>query len=144
LKERQKALCCIQRGAAFLFTVRHDGEPPATDFLIPPGGGIEEGEAPREAATREVREELGWDITDWNYLRAVVDEFTFRGDTCRETGHILVAQVPERAHTPDYAHESNGAKHPLTWLTVDELRTSRLPIYPPGLLEELTRHVGIF
>jgi 8-oxo-dGTP pyrophosphatase MutT (NUDIX family) len=142
VRNRQKALCCIRCADAFLFTVRHDGEPPATTFLIPPGGGIEAGETPREAATREAHEELGCHITAWEELGIRVDEFTYRGERYRESVHIFASDLPAGARIVSHAHESNGEIHPLKWLTPHELHTCRFPIYPPGLPEVLSRYAA--
>ncbi|MDF3139851.1 MULTISPECIES: NUDIX domain-containing protein [unclassified Streptomyces] len=140
MKLRDKALCCLRVADSFLFTVRYDGQPPATTFLIPPGGGIEDGETPREAATREAHEELGCEITAWDDLGITVDEFTFRGEEYRETVHIFAADLPSGARIAACAHESNGETHPLQWLAVSDLQDGGLLIYPPGLPEVLIRY----
>jgi 8-oxo-dGTP pyrophosphatase MutT (NUDIX family) len=50
-------------GALFL----HEGKilivkPSYLDYWLPPGGGVEAGESPRDACIREIREEIGLDI----------------------------------------------------------------------------------
>jgi ADP-ribose pyrophosphatase YjhB (NUDIX family) len=45
-------------GRVLLF--RYDDPPPMGVHWATPGGGIEPGESPREAAARELREETGW------------------------------------------------------------------------------------
>ncbi|MFF4505676.1 NUDIX domain-containing protein [Streptomyces sp. NPDC001401] len=142
MKIRQKAVCCIRRADAFLFTVRHDGEPPETTFFIPPGGMIESGEKPGDAATREAQEELGCHVPAWDSLGVQMDEFTFRGERCRETVHIFAAPLPPDSRIGSHMRESNGDVHPLRWFTTDQLRTCHLPVYPPGLPEVLSRYVA--
>jgi 8-oxo-dGTP pyrophosphatase MutT (NUDIX family) len=58
----------VRRGDEALF-VRHTyGDREAWEF---PGGGIHRAESPVQAATREVREEVGLTITDWTALGVV-------------------------------------------------------------------------
>ena len=53
------AAVCIQQGKVLLAS-RPEGKPPAGwEF---PGGKLEPGETPQDAAVRELREELDWEI----------------------------------------------------------------------------------
>ena len=60
--------CVVREGDEVVF-VRHTyGDRRAWEL---PGGGIRRNEAPREAAAREIREELGVDLADWRPLGTV-------------------------------------------------------------------------
>ena len=66
-----------------------------------PGGGVEEGETPQQAAMREVKEETGLDVECSRFL---FDE-PFDGGICRcflmtlgETRKISLGHDPEEAH----------------------------------------------
>jgi 8-oxo-dGTP diphosphatase len=38
-----------------------------------PGGKVEEGESPEQAIVREVKEELDWDLRDYNLFKTMVE-----------------------------------------------------------------------
>jgi 8-oxo-dGTP pyrophosphatase MutT (NUDIX family) len=57
-----------------------------TPFYRPLGGGVEPGETTRETIQREIREELGLEVTDLHLLGALENLFTCEG----ELGHEIV------------------------------------------------------
>ena len=56
--------CVLTRGHQVLL-VQHTYGTPEWDL---PGGGVKRGEQPSDAARREIREELGLDLSDWTFL----------------------------------------------------------------------------
>ncbi len=62
-----------------------------------PGGKVERGEEPRDAAMREVREEVGIVLDD---VRAIGDYYTTK-QYKRDTVYCFVASVPSRDHLID-------------------------------------------
>jgi 8-oxo-dGTP pyrophosphatase MutT (NUDIX family) len=70
--------CLLTRGDEVLL-VRHTyGDRGAWDL---PGGSIKRGEAPLEAARREIHEELGLEISDWVELGDFFAKYEHRKDT---------------------------------------------------------------
>ena len=78
------------------------GEDPARDvvFYRPLGGGIEFGEHSRDAFIREMREELGAEITDIRYLGLIEGIFTHRG----KRGHEIALLYAARFVDPTIYH----------------------------------------
>ncbi len=66
-----------------------------------PKGHLEEGEAPADAALREVGEETGLDALE---LRAPIEtidwEFRFRGRRIHKTCHFFLIETPDRRTAP--------------------------------------------
>jgi ADP-ribose pyrophosphatase YjhB (NUDIX family) len=77
--------CAIVDGDRILL-VRHTYGSRVWDL---PGGAIKRGEAPVEAAGREVGEELGLEIDDWRPLRTIVGRAGHRRDRL----HCFQAEV---------------------------------------------------
>jgi 8-oxo-dGTP pyrophosphatase MutT (NUDIX family) len=86
--------CVVREGDAVVF-VRHTyGDRRHWEL---PGGGIKRGEAPRAAAAREAREELGLDLADWHTL-GTVKVYGYGRET---TISCFAATSPGRALTVD-------------------------------------------
>ncbi|MEV5274716.1 NUDIX domain-containing protein [Streptomyces werraensis] len=80
-------------GSVFLF--RYDN-PEVGVYWAMPGGGMEPGESPREAAEREVREETGWTdlVIEDGVLCLWEHDFTRAGVPVRRHEHIHLAYAP--------------------------------------------------
>jgi len=112
-------------------------------FYRPLGGGIEFGELSRDALVREIREEIGAEVTDLRYLGTLENLFTFSG----VPGHEIVlvydaafadrtlygqAAIPGREDTLDEGFLA-------VWKHLDEFGPGHPPLYPDGLLDLLRR-----
>jgi mutator protein MutT len=75
--KRNGAKIIISNGKEILF-VRHTY---SRHFWSFPGGGIESGETPEEAAKRELKEELGLSITELTSLGTIFSNGEFKRDT---------------------------------------------------------------
>lgn len=92
---RRTTLCYIERDGAYLMLHRTKKENDANhDKWLGVGGGIEPGETPDEGLLREVREETGFALTDYQ-KRGVID---FVSDCWEnEEMHLYTALSPDGA-----------------------------------------------
>lgn len=109
----------------------------AEEYYALPGGGIEPGETPKVAIIREIKEELGFSVSD--LIQIHQSNSSYRNDyffTCQTTDSIFNVTGPEIK----YLHDLNDLFDP-QWHTTTSFNKS-LPIYPTGskdLLEKFTR-----
>ena len=81
---RPIALCVFRRGDEILVFEGYDKVDEEV-FFRPLGGGIEPGEHSEEAAVREIREELGSEITGLRYWGVTENIYTYNG----RPGHAI-------------------------------------------------------
>ena len=108
-------------------------------FYRPLGGGIEFGERAEDAARRELREEIGAELTDVRLLGTFENLFTFQG----KPGHELI-WLFEARFTDDalYARDvlianEFGSKFEVHWVPVETFLRGEAPLYPDGLISLL-------
>ncbi|PSN10075.1 NUDIX hydrolase [filamentous cyanobacterium CCT1] len=82
---RSISICLLRRGEEILVHESYDSVK-ERGFARPLGGGIDFGETSAEAAIREIKEELGLDITEVKLLGVVENIFIYEG----EPGHEMV------------------------------------------------------
>lgn len=82
---RPISICLLRRGEEILVHESYDSVK-ERGFARPLGGGIDFGETSAEAAIREIKEELGLDITEVKLLGIVENIFVYEG----EPGHEMV------------------------------------------------------
>lgn len=108
-------------------------------FYRPLGGAVEFGERAEDAAAREIREELGAEITDVRPLGVSENIFNFLG----KQGHEIVFSFEARFADPSfyerdvvYAIEGD-VTFEVHWVPLSRFEDDSLPLYPDGLLELL-------
>jgi len=92
-----------------------------------PGGRIEEGEDSQTALLREMREEIGQDITILGMACSIENFFINKGKKNHEIGIYYTIDVPEPWEGSRYIKDGNG-KLEYKWLHIDEL--GKESIYP--------------
>ncbi|MER6347596.1 bifunctional GNAT family N-acetyltransferase/NUDIX hydrolase [Streptomyces sp. NPDC001595] len=121
------------QGAVLLF--RYDNVEVGVHWALP-GGGLEDGEGPREGALRELAEETGWtDLEPGPLLCTWEHDFTHSGVPVRQHEHVYVTRGPRREPAGPQLAAAHAADGILTWRwwTPAELTEERDPVWPPGL-----------
>ncbi len=124
-----------------------EGYDPIRDitFYRPLGGGIEFGEYGHQALAREMREEIGAEITDVRYLGAIESIFTHLG----KQGHEIVLVYEARFIDPAFyqqstlvAAEDDGTPLTVSWKPLADFENGAF-LVPIELLELLrTSHAA--
>jgi ADP-ribose pyrophosphatase YjhB (NUDIX family) len=105
----------------------------------PPGGTIEFGERGSDTVVREIREELGVEISGAAYLGTVENMFTYLGAQGHELVRVYAAHfADQRLYERDHFDciEAHGARFICVWKPIADFRAG-VPLYPEGLLEML-------
>lgn len=133
-------------GRVLLFEDSDPGLPGRPTFWITPGGGIDPGETPAEAAAREVTEETGYVVPDGLLTGPVARRTVVHGYSDKiveQTETFFVARVPEFAvdtagHTVDEVETLVAHR----WWSRDELVRTDATVWPLGLPQLLGAVLG--
>ena len=110
-------------------------------FYRPLGGSIEFGEYGHEALARELREEIGAEITNTRYLG--LRENLFRAPNGERAHEIVLVYEAELADEALYEKdemlvtEDSGTTFMAYWKPLSIFQRGEAPLYPNGLLEML-------
>lgn len=138
---RPIAICVFSHRGRILAAEGYDPVKQET-FYRPLGGSIEFGERAVHTLHRELREEIGVEITDLRYLGVLENIFTYNGGT----GHEIVlvydgafADVSQYACERINGEDDDGNRFAAMWKSLDEFGPGQPPLYPDGLMEMLRR-----
>lgn len=134
---------CVFRDGDRIFVAEGCDPAKGEVFYRPLGGAIKFGERSQEALARELREEIGAEITDLRYLGTLENIFTFNGEPRHEIVLVYDGAFVDRSL---YAREVVQGCEPklqqtfnVVWKPLADLRTNRPPLYPDGLYDLLMR-----
>jgi len=96
-----------------------------------PGGRLEAGESPEQAARREIREETGWEIRELAALATVTHHYT----RYRVTLHGFLAALPSTATEPVVTAASRSA-----WVSLDHIGEYPFPAGHRQMVAALRAH----
>ncbi|BCM92448.1 8-oxo-dGTP diphosphatase [Abditibacteriota bacterium] len=122
----QIALALIVRGDEILITKRPSTADHLPDVWEFPGGKVEEGEAPENAAIREAREEVGLSVEVVRALEPIEWDYTKR----------TVVLHPFEVRVVGGGIQLEGVAE-AEWVLKQELNASDFPEANRGLIEEL-------
>jgi len=132
---------CIFRDGDRIFAAEFADPASGKLFYRPLGGAIHFGEHSRDCIVREIREEMGAEITDLTYVGTMENIFTYDG----RPGHEIVLVYEARLADPRlYSMESlrcqdDGGEFMAVWKPMAMFRDGKAPLYPEGILELLDR-----
>jgi 8-oxo-dGTP diphosphatase len=111
--------------------VRGDGE---FEFWLTPGGEIEAGETPAEAAVRELREELGLEVEVRGPVYTEANQYEHQGEMRDNVDFVFVTRCAVDApELRGVTAEEIAIMKELRWWGVGEIEASTERIFPVDL-----------
>lgn len=126
-----------EQGRVLLFRGIDSTRPDATPWWFTPGGGLEPGETPRDAAMREVHEETGIRLP--SVAGPVFEQemdFTFEGEPLHQSEQFFVARVHDvELHSEGWSELEKRTMLESRWWSLEELIATSERIFPENLAE---------
>lgn len=138
-RSRRGVRLVVTDGTSVLLLADSDPGIPGSRWYVTPGGGIDEGESPADAALRELAEETGLRIAASELVGPVMERTAVHGYSDQILSqHELFYVVRHAVFEPDPSGYTEAEKITLTghvWLPLDAVATSDVPVWPAELAE---------
>ncbi len=105
------------------------------EFARPLGGGIDFGEHSRDAVVREIREELGAEITDVEFVCMMESIYIYLGEPGHEIVFVYDGRfVDEHLYEQASLQVTEGKRiFEARWKSLEELNAEHILLVPEGL-----------
>jgi len=136
---RPLAICVFRDGENILVAEGTDDAKGET-FYRPLGGAIEFGEYAQDTVVRELREEIGAEITGLRFLGALENVFTYMGEAGHEIVLVFDGAFADRTiYTRERidGNEDGFGAFVAMWKPLSFFAKGGAPLYPDGLLDLL-------
>lgn len=131
---RPLSICLFRRGDRILV---HEAADPVKGirFARPLGGGIDFGEHSRDAVVREIREELGAEITNIDFVCMMESIYMYLGKPGHEIVFVYDARFVDESLYEQSALQVTEGKRSFKakWRSLDELKADNILLVPEGL-----------
>ncbi len=150
--QREGARVLVIDGEGRMLLLRgHDPHQAERSWWFTPGGGVEAGESPRDAAARELEEETGLvcapgDLIGPVWERTALFDFMSRPYVQHEVLFVLQIDRAERRQELRWTTTEEETIDEVAWLTQPELAAAEIEVFPAelrGPWEPLLRWDGV-
>jgi 8-oxo-dGTP pyrophosphatase MutT (NUDIX family) len=114
-------------------------------FFRPLGGGIKFGEHSAGTVAREIREEIGAELTGLRELGVIENSFTYDGQDMHEIVLVYDGQLGDTALYNREAiggYEDDGVPFSAVWKPLSDFESGDI-LYPSGLVDLLRRSLPV-
>ncbi len=137
--KHRKAVRVLLRDRAGAYLLFHDTDPglSGSGWWMTPGGGIDPGETPIQAAIREVLEETGLVVTQLQLVGPLAHRVVIHGysDQVTVQDELFYRATVDRCEitTAGHTEDEQATITAYAWLTPDELARGDVDIWPADL-----------
>ena len=136
---RFRAAALIRVGGKLLVHAVENSDDGKT-WYIPPGGGIRYGESSLQALERELREELGWEMSRATFIGSFENFHSINGLEEHEISFVYGASIANASNLElgeRDIEEEDGHRKTFEWVDLESVGSPESLLYPEGLLRKM-------